>query len=82
MGTELVGMIEPGRGNQAAECEDRFLVKILFLPASLISAIFGMNVGGLPLEHDRGGFVWAIGILVVASGLVFWILRRLGLFRR
>jgi hypothetical protein len=57
MGTELVGMIEPGRGNQAAECEDRFLVKILFLPASLIPAIFGMNVGGLPLEHDRGGFV-------------------------
>lgn len=58
------------------------IVTTVFLPATLVPAIFGMNVGGLPLENDRDGFIWAIVILVIASGLVFWILRRLGLFRR
>lgn len=58
------------------------IVTTVFLPASLISSIFGMNVGGLPLEEDRGGFIWSIVLLVAASGVVFWILKRMGLLRR
>ena len=58
------------------------IVTTVFLPASVISSIFGMNVGGLPLEHDRTGFVWSMLLLISASGLVFWILRRLGMLRR
>lgn len=58
------------------------IVTTVFLPASLIPAIFGMNVGGLPLTDDRAGFVWAILLLVGASALVFWLLKRWGLLRR
>jgi zinc transporter len=32
-------------------------VTTVFLPASLIAGIFGMNVGGLPLTGDSSGFV-------------------------
>ena len=31
------------------------IVTTVFLPASLIAAIFGMNVGGLPLVADLAG---------------------------
>jgi len=58
------------------------IVTTVFLPASLIAAIFGMNVGGLPLTQDRTGFVSAILLLVGVSALVYWILKRSGLLRR
>jgi zinc transporter len=43
-----------------------YIVSVLtavFLPITLITGIFGMNVGGLPwVEADRG-FLWVIGIM-------------------
>ena len=54
------------------------IVATVFLPASLVAGIFGMNVKGLPLTDDGYGFVWSMGILIGASVLVFWLLRRLG----
>ena len=58
------------------------IVTTVFLPATLITGIFGMNVGGMPLVSDRGGFLWSILLLVGASALVYWILKRWGLLRR
>ncbi len=58
------------------------IVTTVFLPAGVISSIFGMNVGGLPLEHDRSGFIVTMLLLIGASGLVFLILKRLGMLRR
>jgi len=58
------------------------IVTTVLLPASVVSSIFGMNVGGLPLAQDRTGFVWSMLLLVGASALVFWVLRRLGMLRR
>lgn len=58
------------------------IVTTVLLPASVIASIFGMNVGGLPLEQDGNGFIWSMILLVGASVLVFQILKRLGLFRR
>ena len=37
-----------------------------------------MNVGGLPLTEDGGGFLWALAIIAVASALVYWLLKRSG----
>ena len=54
------------------------IVATVFLPASLVAGIFGMNVKGLPLTDDGYGFVWSMGILIGVSVLVFWLLRRLG----
>jgi zinc transporter len=53
-------------------------VTTVFLPASLVAGIFGMNVAGLPLTEDKGGFLCAMAILVIASALVYWLLKRSG----
>jgi magnesium transporter len=51
------------------------VVTMLFMPATLISGIFGMNFDVMPWLKDNNGFWWAIGtMLTVASsmGLIFW----------
>ena len=58
------------------------IVTTVFLPASLIAGIFGMNVSGLPLTGDSSGFVWALVLLVGVSAFVFWLLKRSGILRR
>jgi zinc transporter len=72
---------------KAAEQTNRNLhvlstVTTIFLPASLVAGIFGMNVAGLPLVQDKSGFLWAMVILVAASVLVYWSLKRWGILRR
>ena len=58
------------------------IVTTVFLPVGVISSIFGINVGGLPLAHDRSGFFVTMLLLIGASGLVFWLLKRFGMLRR
>ena len=58
------------------------IVTTVFLPASLIAGIFGMNVGGVPLTQDPHGFFWSMVILVGASAIVLWLLKRSGIFGR
>lgn len=51
------------------------VVALIFMPATLISGIFGMNFRAMPLLDDPAGFLFAIGLMVgVAAtlGLVFW----------
>jgi len=57
------------------------IVTTVFLPATLIRGIFGMNVGGLPLVSDHEGFLWAMLLLAGGSVFVFWLLKKAGLFR-
>ena len=48
---------------------------LIFMPATLISGIFGMNFKVMPLLDDPSGFLFAIGLMVgVAAtlGLIFW----------
>jgi zinc transporter len=54
----------------------------MFLPATLITGIFGMNLKGLPLTDLETGSLWVGGVLVGASVITYVILRRLGLFGR
>jgi zinc transporter len=56
------------------------IVTTVFLPATLITGIFGMNVGGLPFVSSHAGFVWAMLLLAAASAFVFWLLKKSGLF--
>jgi zinc transporter len=53
-------------------------VTTVFLPATLVAGIFGMNVAGLPFIEGRSGFLWAMAIIVAASALVYWLLKRSG----
>jgi zinc transporter len=54
----------------------------LFLPATLVTGIFGMNTAGLPFEGWPHASAWAIGVGLGAAGVAYWILRRLGVIRR
>ena len=58
------------------------IVATVFLPATLIAGIFGMNVKGLPLTGNGNGFLWSMAILIGASALVFWLLKRSGILGR
>jgi zinc transporter len=55
-------------------------VTTVFLPASLVAGVFGMNVQ-LPLSQ-KYGFVSAVAILIVAASLVYWLLKRSGFLKR
>lgn len=52
------------------------VVTALFLPATLVTGVFGMNVKGLPLLEPSGGFIWAVA-LMVGSVLGVYVLLRL-----
>lgn len=58
------------------------IVTTVFMPASLIAGIFGMNVGGVPLEQDASGFLWSMAIIAGASAIVLWLLKRSGILKR
>jgi zinc transporter len=55
------------------------MVTVLALPINLVSGLFGMNVGGVPMAEEDAGF-WLMLLLIVAlTGLIGWALvRRLG----
>ena len=36
------------------------IVTTVFLPATLVTGVFGMNVAGLPLTQNADGFGWAM----------------------
>jgi zinc transporter len=57
------------------------IVTTVFMPASLIAGIFGMNVGGVPLEQDGSGFLWSMAIIAGASAIVLWLLKRSGILK-
>jgi Mg2+ and Co2+ transporter CorA len=47
----------------------------IFLPLNLIAGIFGMNFDFIPLLHQRAGFWWTLGAMVLTAlglGLFFW----------
>jgi Mg2+ and Co2+ transporter CorA len=58
------------------------VITALIMPATLVTGLFGMNTGGLPLAHGAAGTLVAT-ILAAGSSLATWLLlRRMGLVRR
>ena len=43
------------------------LLTAIFLPITLITGIFGMNVGGLPWVEESTGFLWVFGIMILTA---------------
>ena len=54
------------------------IVTTVFLPASLVAGLFGVNVGGLPWLNNPAGFLWVAIIIAAASAFVYWLLKRSG----
>ena len=51
------------------------VVAIIFMPATLISGIFGMNFKSMPLLEQPAGFAIAIGLMATVAttlSLIFW----------
>lgn len=51
------------------------VVAMLFMPATLIAGIFGMNFKVMPLLQEADGFWFAMGMMAtiaIAMGLIFW----------
>lgn len=57
------------------------IVTTLLLPPTLVTGIFGMNTKGLPLTDVETGFLWAAGLIVGSSLVVYWMMRRLGIVK-
>jgi zinc transporter len=55
------------------------IVTTILLPITLITGIFGMNVGGLPWVGDAGGFWWVMLVMVSAFAVTLGFLRRRGM---
>jgi len=55
------------------------IVTSLMLPVTLISGIFGMNVGGLPLTENPSGFLWSMGLMGTTLLVSILVLRSRGL---
>ena len=50
----------------------------VLLPSTVISGLFGMNTGGLPLAESTHGF-WLITALALGiSGMVYLVVRKIG----
>ena len=52
------------------------ILSAVFLPMTLITGIFGMNMGGLPGLHDSGAFWWVMLLIGLAGAItlaaIFW----------
>ncbi len=53
----------------------------LFLPATLITGVFGMNVKGLPFLETDFGFLWTVFLMVGAVGAIYLVLWKMGVFK-
>ncbi|MEO1102840.1 MAG: CorA family divalent cation transporter, partial [Pseudomonadota bacterium] len=51
------------------------LIAAMFLPATLISSIFGMNFASMPVLQWHHGFFLSLGAMVLAAGVVATIFR-------
>jgi zinc transporter len=53
------------------------MVTVLALPINLVAGLFGMNVGGIPLNRHPYGFFLVLGpLLVLTVFLAYWALGR------
>jgi zinc transporter len=49
---------------------------VLALPINIIAGLFGMNVGGIPLAQNEGGFWVIVGVVAAFTLAALWIVYR------
>jgi len=53
----------------------------LFLPPTLITGLFGMNVSSLPFTGGTGGFWWVTAVIAIVCGATLWALAKAGVLK-
>ena len=56
------------------------IFSVIFLPATLIASIWGMNVGGIPFSGSPNGFWVVAGLIAAVFTLVAIVLSRFRFF--
>jgi zinc transporter len=57
------------------------ILTTLFLPPTLVTGVFGMNVKGLPFGENEDGFLWVAGVMAASAVAVYLLMRRVGVFK-
>ena len=76
---ERVVFVQEGINTRMQESQNKKINNLsllagIFLPATFLTGVFGMNVGGLPGTESANGFYWVLGVMAVTSGLlVAWL---------
>ncbi|MDE3735473.1 MULTISPECIES: zinc transporter ZntB [Pseudomonas] len=79
---ERIGLVLESESRRQGERTSRtmYLLGIttgFFLPLSFITGLLGMNVGGIPGDETRYGFVLACVLILGIAGFQLWLFRRL-----
>jgi magnesium transporter len=45
---------------------------VIFMPATLVASMYGMNFKFMPELHWEYGYLWAILLMLAVSGITFW----------
>jgi magnesium transporter len=70
----LIGLINV-RQNEAVKVFT--VLATIFLPATLIASIFGMNFENMPELHWKYGYVYSLALMVIITlVLIFWVKRK------
>lgn len=49
-------------------------VTVIALPVNLLSGLFGMNIGGMPWQHDSAGFAIVVTVSLILTSLCGWLI--------
>jgi len=70
----LIGLINV-RQNEAVKVFT--VLATIFLPATLVASIFGMNFENMPELHWKYGYVYSLSVMVIITVvLIFWVKRK------
>ena len=74
---ERIKLLQEEIAGQINEQNNRSLfvltvVSVLVLPINIISGLFGMNVGGIPLADAHGGFWAVVALVATPTALAAW----------
>jgi len=56
------------------------IITSVFLPLGFVCGLLGVNVGGVPLQHDDWAFWALVGVFAIVVTVQIWLFRRRGWF--
>jgi len=78
---ERIKLLQEEVASRVAEQSNRLLlllsvVTVLGLPFTVVSGLFGMNVGGIPFNEEKHGFWIVVGLVAAFTATAIWLMFR------